>query len=46
MSRIFPPKVRRYRGSALLLSARQRVLWALCAVGFLWALTGWALQWW
>ncbi|MDN5842716.1 MAG: hypothetical protein L0H54_04615 [Alcaligenaceae bacterium] len=37
---------RRYRGSVLLLSARQRVLRALLAVVFLWALTGWALQWW
>ncbi|HUH41204.1 MAG TPA: hypothetical protein VL024_10080 [Castellaniella sp.] len=37
---------RRYRGSALLLSAHQRMLRALLAVILLWLLTGWALQWW
>ncbi|MER1966791.1 hypothetical protein [Castellaniella sp. GW247-6E4] len=37
---------RRYRGSALLLSAGRRMLRASLAVVFLWMLTGWAMQWW
>jgi hypothetical protein len=36
----------RYRGSALLASGAQRVFRVLLAVVFLWALTGWAMDWW
>ncbi|WP_193383940.1 hypothetical protein [Pusillimonas sp. T7-7] len=38
--------LRRYRGSALLASGMQRMLRVLPAVLCLWALTGWAMEWW
>lgn len=35
-----------YRGSVLLASGAERVVRALAASAFLWALTGWAMGWW
>ncbi|NYT57997.1 hypothetical protein H0A65_03570 [Alcaligenaceae bacterium] len=38
--------LRRYRGSDLLASCLQRLLRVLPVVLGLWAMTGWAMDWW
>ncbi|MFA5489869.1 MAG: hypothetical protein WC284_11720 [Candidimonas sp.] len=43
---LFSSRHRAYRGSRLLSSTARRMMGALLPVALIWALAGWALQWW